>query len=142
MVMVLLKALGLPSGIMLTWPGVLLVLRQLLVFQLVSKWRDGASAEQYSKNHWDAHSPVLSRDETSRVDSKGYIPTHLSWIECCRCRNPVCGWGWSNVRRPNNSEVIDLKARASCWVFNHYFSLKYVLDLQCSQDEWETTCCR
>ena len=40
----------------------------------------------------------------------------------------MCGWGWRDVRRPNDIELIDLKARASCWVFNHYFSLKYVLD--------------
>lgn len=47
MVMVLLKARALPSGIMLTWPGALLVPRQPLVFWLVRKWRDGARAEQY-----------------------------------------------------------------------------------------------
>lgn len=55
MVMVLLKSLDLPSGIILTWPGVLLVPRQPLVFWLVSKWRDGTRAMQ-TRNHQDAHS--------------------------------------------------------------------------------------
>lgn len=135
MVMVLLKSLALPSGIILTWPGVLLVPKQTLVFWLASKWRDGTSAEQ-------CRLEIPQQGMDFKSGYKGYIPTQLSWIECCRCRNPVCGWGWSDVRRPNNAEVIDPKARTSCWVFSHYFCLKYVLDLQCSQDEWETTCCR
>lgn len=129
MVMALLKSLALPSGIMLTWPGELLVPRQPLVLWLVSKWRDGASGEQYTLKITGCSFPGPRQGETSRVESKGYIPAQLSWIECCRCRNTVCGWGWSDVRRPINTDVIDPKARTSCWVFNHYFSLKYVLDL-------------
>lgn len=98
----------------------------LLASEQLEGWSQCRTAP--TKNHQDALSLILGRDETSRGDSKGYIPTQLSWIECCRCRNPVCGWGWSNVRRPINTDVIDPKARTSCWVFNHYFSLKYVLD--------------
>lgn len=47
MVMVLLKSLALPSGIMLMWPGAFLIPRPILAIWLVSKWRDGASAEQF-----------------------------------------------------------------------------------------------